>query len=109
MEDTLSSLPEPWLFDLRSSKQFIGFAVFITTFADGFLYGIVSFSEVILSVIPTYAIGWILGSSGSSILVKRSFWSPRSRRPVLDINLVDRFRTCNGIWCANSRLVCWEM
>ncbi|KAJ5312358.1 hypothetical protein PENANT_c011G05028 [Penicillium antarcticum] len=41
MEDTLSSLPEPWLFNLRSSKQFIGFAVFVTTFADGFLYGIV--------------------------------------------------------------------
>ena len=33
---------KPWLFDVRSSKQLIGLAVFATTFTDGFLYGIVS-------------------------------------------------------------------
>ncbi|KAJ5402050.1 uncharacterized protein N7487_007946 [Penicillium crustosum] len=37
---------KPWLFDLRSSKQLIGLAVFSTTFTDGFLYGI------IVSVLP---------------------------------------------------------
>jgi hypothetical protein len=42
MENTFGPLPEPWLFNIRSSKQFIGFAVFVTTFADGFLYGIAS-------------------------------------------------------------------
>ncbi|KAJ5782850.1 hypothetical protein N7457_004624 [Penicillium paradoxum] len=44
MENT--SLDKPWLFDLRSSKQLIGLAVFSTTFTDGFLYGI------IVSVLP---------------------------------------------------------
>ncbi|KAJ5817890.1 hypothetical protein N7447_007898 [Penicillium robsamsonii] len=37
---------KPWLFNLRSSKQLIGLAVFSTTFTDGFLYGI------IVSVLP---------------------------------------------------------
>ncbi|CAG7921267.1 unnamed protein product [Penicillium olsonii] len=37
---------KPWLFDVRSSKQLIGLAVFATTFTDGFLYGIV------VSVLP---------------------------------------------------------
>ncbi|KAJ5492439.1 Major facilitator superfamily domain general substrate transporter [Penicillium expansum] len=40
------TLRKPWLFDLRSSKQLIGLAVFSTTFTDGFLYGI------IVSVLP---------------------------------------------------------
>ncbi|KXG47551.1 Major facilitator superfamily domain, general substrate transporter [Penicillium griseofulvum] len=44
MEDII--LKEPWLFDIRSSKQLIGLAVFSTTFTDGFLYGI------IVSVLP---------------------------------------------------------
>ncbi|KOS41246.1 hypothetical protein ACN38_g7882 [Penicillium nordicum] len=44
MEDVTSR--KPWLFDLRSSKQLIGLAVFSTTFTDGFLYGI------IVSVLP---------------------------------------------------------
>ncbi|CRL29278.1 Sucrose/H+ symporter, plant [Penicillium camemberti] len=44
MEDIISR--KPWLFDLRSSKQLIGLAVFSTTFTDGFLYGI------IVSVLP---------------------------------------------------------
>lgn len=42
MGDTEHSTKLPWLFDLRSSKQLIGLAVFATTFTDGFLYGIVS-------------------------------------------------------------------
>ncbi|KAJ5200145.1 Major facilitator superfamily domain general substrate transporter [Penicillium cf. griseofulvum] len=44
MEDVIPR--EPWLFNLRSSKQLIGLAVFSTTFTDGFLYGI------IVSVLP---------------------------------------------------------
>lgn len=43
MGDAEYSARRPWLFDLRSSKQLIGLAVFATTFTDGFLYGIVSF------------------------------------------------------------------
>ncbi|OQE44125.1 hypothetical protein PENCOP_c002G06311 [Penicillium coprophilum] len=44
MEDIVPR--KPWLFNLRSSKQLIGLAVFSTTFTDGFLYGI------IVSVLP---------------------------------------------------------
>ncbi|KAJ5952355.1 uncharacterized protein N7479_010768 [Penicillium vulpinum] len=44
MEDIIPT--KPWLFNLRSSKQLIGLAVFSTTFTDGFLYGI------IVSVLP---------------------------------------------------------
>ncbi|OQD64157.1 hypothetical protein PENPOL_c008G08355 [Penicillium polonicum] len=44
MEDITSR--KPWPFDLCSSKQLIGLAVFSTTFTDGFLYGI------IVSVLP---------------------------------------------------------
>lgn len=44
MEDIISR--KPWLFDLRSSKQLIGLAVFSTTFTDGFLYGIVCVSNL---------------------------------------------------------------
>lgn len=40
------TLRKPWLFDLRSSKQLIGLAVFSTTFTDGFLYGIVGASPL---------------------------------------------------------------
>ncbi|CAG7942627.1 unnamed protein product [Penicillium salamii] len=46
MTDTEYPIEKPWLFDLRSSKQLIGLAVFATTFTDGFLYGIV------VSVLP---------------------------------------------------------
>ncbi|KAJ5266028.1 hypothetical protein N7524_007046 [Penicillium chrysogenum] len=44
MEDISPS--QPWLFNLRSSKQLVGLAIFSTTFTDGFLYGI------IVSVLP---------------------------------------------------------
>ncbi|CAI7652662.1 unnamed protein product [Penicillium glandicola] len=54
MEDTMPK--RPWLFNLRSSKQLIGLAVFSTTFTDGFLYGIVvsvlPFSLTVRSGVP---------------------------------------------------------
>jgi hypothetical protein len=52
MADTIYPVQKPWLFDLRSSKQLIGLAVFATTFTDGFLYGIVSscFAEALEAV-----------------------------------------------------------
>jgi hypothetical protein len=44
MEDISPS--QPWLFNLRSSKQLVGLAIFSTTFTDGFLYGIVGASTL---------------------------------------------------------------
>ncbi|KAJ5340565.1 hypothetical protein N7541_009689 [Penicillium brevicompactum] len=56
MGDAEYSARRPWLFDLRSSKQLIGLAVFATTFTDGFLYGIVvsvlPFSLTVRSGVP---------------------------------------------------------
>lgn len=75
MEDIVPS--KPWLFNLRSSKQLIGLAVFSTTFTDGFLYGIVCVYTLKLSNGSTDPTGSLLDRICASFLPNGSVRTTR--------------------------------